>query len=85
VDVLPKLEAKGVKAFLVTIGTAERGLEFAQLTAFPADRLLADPDAATYAALDMRNDIGSMFFNVQVSWGPACHAMARKACSACRQ
>ena len=65
---LPKLEARGIKAFLVTIGTAERGLEFAELTGFPPDKLLADPDAATYAALGMRNDIVNMFFNVQVPY-----------------
>ena len=72
VDVLPKLEAAGVKTFLVTIGTAERGLDFAQLTGFPPDRLLADPEAGTYTALELRKDIGSMFFNVQVSHDAAC-------------
>ena len=63
---LPQLEAKGIKAFLVTIGTAERGLEFAELTSFPASKLLADPDSVTYAALNLRKGIADMFFNPQV-------------------
>lgn len=63
---LPKLEAKGIKAYLVTIGTAERGLEFAGLTSFPATNLLADPNSVTYAALGLRKGIVDMFFNLQV-------------------
>jgi hypothetical protein len=42
-DVLPGLRERGVQLWLVSIGTPERGADFAAETGFPADRLLADP------------------------------------------
>ncbi len=38
----------------VTIGTPERGLEFAELTSYPAENLLADPENVTYNALSLK-------------------------------
>ena len=38
----------------VTIGTPERGLEFAELTSYPAENLLADPENVTYDALSLK-------------------------------
>ncbi|BDA47778.1 probable peroxiredoxin-like 2C [Coccomyxa sp. Obi] len=64
-DVLPKLQAANIKAFLVTIGTAERGLEFAELTAYPADKLLADPENVTYDALQLKKGVVDTFFNIE--------------------
>lgn len=49
-DILPGLPDHA-NVFLVAIGTAETGAAFARLTGFPAHRLLADPDNASYDAL----------------------------------
>lgn len=56
----------GIKLYLVSIGSAERGQEFAKLTGFPEDRLLADPDSQTYAAMGWYNSISKTFFSIQV-------------------
>jgi hypothetical protein len=50
----------------VTIGTAERGLEFAELTGYPADSLLADPENVTYDALQLKKGVVDTFFNIEV-------------------
>ncbi len=50
----------------VTIGTAERGLEFAELTGYPSDSLLADPDNVTYNALQLKKGVVDTFFNIEV-------------------
>jgi peroxiredoxin len=50
-DVLPQLQGTGTKLFLFSIGTPERGKEFAKKTGFPEDLLLADPKSETYAAV----------------------------------
>ena len=50
----------------VTIGTAERGLEFAELTGYPADSLLADPENVTYEALQLKKGVVDTFFNIEV-------------------
>ena len=63
---LPALDKLGIKLFLVSIGSAERGLEFAALTGFPADRLLADPDSQTYRAMGWYNSISKTIFSIQV-------------------
>lgn len=55
----------GIKLYLVSIGSAERGQEFAKLTGFPEDRLLADPDSQTYAAMGWYNSISKTFFSIQ--------------------
>lgn len=65
-DVLPTLDKLGVKLFFVSIGSAERGREFAALTGFPEDRLLADPDSQTYRAMGWYNSISKTFFSIQV-------------------
>jgi hypothetical protein len=50
----------------VTIGTAERGLEFAELTGYPADSLPADPENVTYDALQLKKGVVDTFLNVEV-------------------
>ena len=50
-DVLPQLQGSGTKLLLFSIGTPERGKEFADKTGFPEDLLLADPKGETYAAV----------------------------------
>lgn len=50
----------------MSIGTAERGLEFAELTGYPADKLLADPDSVTYDVLQLRKGVVDTFFNIEV-------------------
>lgn len=50
----------------VTIGTAERGVEFSELTAYPADKLLADPENVTYDALQFEKGVVDTFFNIEV-------------------
>jgi hypothetical protein len=62
-DVLPQLEAKGTKLFLVAIGTLARSADFVEVTGFPADRLLADPEGATYAALGLTKSVRATFFD----------------------
>jgi len=62
--VWPELRPLGIKFFLVSIGPPARAAEFCALTGFPRDHLLADPDNALYAALGMRKDLGSTFFNI---------------------
>ncbi|CAL5229032.1 g12279 [Coccomyxa viridis] len=62
-DVLPKLQAEGIKSFLVSIGSPERGLEFAELTSFPSENLLADPENVTYDALGLTRNTLDTYFN----------------------
>lgn len=61
-DVLGPLEEAGVKLYLVTIGPGPRGFEFSELTGFPTDRLLADPESTTYAALGLYKSLSATFF-----------------------
>lgn len=51
----------------VTIGSPERGLEFAELTAYPAENLLADPENVTYNALNLKRNPVDTYFNPRVS------------------
>ena len=37
------------------MGPPERGLEFAELTEFPPELLLADPENVTYDKLELKN------------------------------
>jgi AhpC/TSA antioxidant enzyme len=39
----------------VSMGPPERGLEFAELTEFPPELLLADPENVTYDKLELKN------------------------------
>lgn len=66
-DVLKPLDEGGIKLFLVTIGPAPRGFEFAELTGFPADRLLADPDSITYEALGLYKSVSATFLQQAVT------------------
>ena len=50
-EVLPQLQGTGTKLLLISIGTPERGREFAAKTGFPEELLLADPESETYAAV----------------------------------
>ncbi|GFH07904.1 selenoprotein U [Haematococcus lacustris] len=63
-DVKPQLDQKGVKLFLVSIGTHARSKQFVEVTQFPADCLFADPDNVTYSALGLVKGLGSTFFSV---------------------
>jgi peroxiredoxin len=65
--VAPQLAASGTKLFLVSIGTVERSAEFAQVTGFPRDSLLADPDSVTYEALGLVKGVRQTFFGSEVS------------------
>lgn len=60
------LDAAGVKLFLVSIGTKERGLEFVEKTGFPAERLLADPEGSVYEALRLKKGLKETFLSVEV-------------------
>jgi len=51
----------------VTIGSPERGLEFAELTSYPAENLLADPENVTYDALSLKRNTLDTYFNPRVS------------------
>jgi peroxiredoxin len=65
-DVKPGLDAAGVKLFLVSIGTWERSGQFADVTGFPRDCLLADPDSTTYEALGLVKGLRQTFFGSEV-------------------
>lgn len=64
-DLLPALREKGVKLYLVSIGTPERGLEFVEKTGFPADLLLCDPDNVTYTSLGLKKGVRQTFFSYE--------------------
>ena len=51
----------------MTIGSPERGLKFAELTAYPAESLLADPENVTYDALSLKRNPIDTYFNPRVS------------------
>lgn len=51
----------------VTIGSPERGQEFAELTSYPAENLLADPENVTYDALSLKRNTLDTYFNPRVS------------------
>lgn len=61
----PALDVAGVKLFLVSIGTKERSVEFADVTNFPRDYLLADPTSTTYEALGLVKGVRQTFFGAQ--------------------
>jgi peroxiredoxin len=56
-DTAPQLERQSCKLFLVSIGTAETGQKFSELTGFPTDKLFADPENAAYDALRLNKGI----------------------------
>ena len=61
--VLADLEAAGVPLYLVSIGIPEKARLFCELTGFPADRLLADPTASVYEALDLERGALAAFLS----------------------
>ena len=65
-DVLPKFREAGIKLFVISIGPAERGNKFSDLTGLPTELILADPDNVTYSALGFKNDAFSAFFSIEV-------------------
>ncbi len=60
---LPALDARNIKLFYTTIGTAEKGVDFAAQTGFPAGLLLADERNACYEALSFRRGLRATFFD----------------------
>ncbi|KAL4458903.1 hypothetical protein ABPG75_013768 [Micractinium tetrahymenae] len=62
-DVLPALDARNIKLFYTTIGTPQKGVEFATQTGFPAHRLLADERSVCYEALAFRKGLRATFFD----------------------
>lgn len=60
-DIIPELDQCDVKLFLASIGTPERGIDFANLTGFPQDRLLADPENVLYTSLEMKTGLSTFF------------------------
>jgi hypothetical protein len=64
--VKPGLDAAGVKLYLVSIGTWERSGQFAEVTGFPRDCLLADPGSVTYEALGLVKGLRQTFFGAEV-------------------
>ena len=57
------------------MGPPERGLEFAELTEFPPELLLADPENVTYDKLELKNTGPiATFFDPRVGrWLHWCH------------
>ena len=50
-----RVECSGGLCSQVSMGPPERGLEFAELTEFPPELLLADPENVTYDKLELKN------------------------------
>lgn len=59
----------------VSMGPPERGLEFAELTEFPPELLLADPENVTYDKLELKNTgpIATLFDPRVGRWLQLCH------------
>ena len=62
-DVVPKLDAAGVKLVFISIGTAERGRMFAEETGLDVNLIYADPDNVTYDALGFYKGFARTFLN----------------------
>ena len=65
-EVVEQVKDKGIKLYLVSIGPAERGKEYAKHTGFPDQQLLADPESNIYEALSLHNSALDTFFNPKV-------------------
>ena len=65
-EVVNQVKDNGIKLYLVSIGPAERGKEFAKHTGFPDQQLLADPESNIYEALSLHNSALDTFFNPKV-------------------
>lgn len=57
-----------MKLFLVSIGTWERSIEFAGVTGFPRECLLADPGSVTYEALGLVKGVRQTFFGRETAF-----------------
>ena len=62
-DIKPKLDDMGIKLIMVTIGTAEKSVDFCRKTGFPIDSLFLDPEQESYQALDLKATLQDTFFN----------------------
>ena len=60
---IPRLDDAGISLYLISIGTPETGKQFAELTGFPAERLLADPGTQTYDALGLERGLAAAFLS----------------------
>ena len=58
-DLIPVLDAHGVDLVAVSIGTHARSKDFVEETGFPAERLFADPESATYDALRLNKSLAN--------------------------
>ena len=58
-DLIPTLDKHGVDLVAVSIGTRERAEDFVRETGFPAERLFADPESATYDALRLNKSLAN--------------------------
>merc|ERR1712003_124725 len=63
-DVKPQLDDKNIKLLLVSIGTPERGRDFAKETGFPEENLFADPENICYDALQFYSGVRRTFFDI---------------------
>jgi len=61
--VKPTLDDAGVELVLVSIGTPERGKDFARENGFPEENLYADPENVCYDSLGLRSGLESTFFS----------------------
>jgi len=64
-DVKPRLDEANVKLLLVSIGTPERGKDFARENDFPEQNLYADPENLCYDALELYGGVARTFFDVR--------------------
>lgn len=60
----PKLDEKGVKLYLISIGTFERAQDFIKETEFPPELMFVDPETVTYEALGLKKGVVQTFFSV---------------------
>jgi hypothetical protein len=61
-ELRPQLDSD-TSLLLVSIGTAERGKKFADITGFPADCIYANDSGSVYDALKLRKGVGETFFS----------------------
>ena len=62
-DVKPRLDEANIKLFMVAIGTAASGAEFAEGTKFPVENLFSDETNACYDALNFYSGLMRTFFD----------------------
>lgn len=60
---MPLLDEHHVNLYFVSIGSAQRGIEFCSRNDFPENRMLADPESQVYAALGLRKSVKATFFD----------------------